>query len=111
MNQHRYEKEIEEILKKAGEKPSHEPSQSQDKPPRRRIALPRIAISYKIVLLAGIIAVAVAAVANVGGLYLFLAGVALLAGGYAMYYRAPRAAAGGSPSPRMWRGRYIDPDD
>ena len=122
MNQSRYEKEIEEILRKAGEETPGESPQGSGEPPRRRrrnsparrrVTLPRFAFGYKVVLLAGIVAIAVAALANIGGLYLFLVGVALLVAGYVMYYRAPRSGgvAGGAPSPRMWRGRRIDPDD
>lgn len=121
MSQQRYEKEIEEILKNSGANPPEQPS---DEPPEpssrrrrtssvRRISLRGAAISYKGVLLAGITLLVISAI--FGGLYLFLAGVALLVAGYVMYYRAPRSGGssggGSSAAPKMWRGRSIDPDD
>ena len=121
MSQQRYEKEIEEILKKSGAAPPEPPADEPTEPPprRRQIASPvrrislRNAISYKGVLLTGIALLVVSAI--FGGLYLFLGGVALVVAGYVMYYRAPRPgrgdAGGDSASPKMWRGRPIDPDD
>ena len=121
MSQQRYEKEIEEILKKSGAKPPEQPSQEPEEPPRRRrrrassgrrISLRSAAISYKGVLLAGVVLLVISAI--FGGLYSFLAGVALLVVGYVMYYRAPRSGGGGDSggtAPQIWRGRQIDPDD
>ena len=123
----RYQKEIEEILKKAGE-PAPAPEQQTESPgepapePRRRRrsmrqpqgnTLRRTSISYKHLLLAGVAVLVVSIF--FGGLPVFLIGAALLAGGYVMYYRAPRSSgrsrdAGGRP-PKMWRGRMIDPGD
>ncbi len=119
MNQRRYEKEIEDILKKAGEGPSEQPSHEPERRPRRRRlpAAPRrvwirsARLNYKAVLLAGLILLVIAIVIESGALYLFMAGAALLVGGYVMYYRAPRSGGGGSPAPKMWRGRPVDPDD
>jgi uncharacterized membrane protein YgcG len=131
MSQQRYEKEIEEILKNSGANPPEQPSDEPPEPSRRRrrtssvrrISLRGAAISYKGVLLAGITLLVISAI--FGGLYLFLAGVALLVAGYVMYYRAPRSGGssgggssgggssggGSSAAPKMWRGRSIDPDD
>ena len=123
----RYQKEIEEILKKAGE-PAPAPEQQPESPgepapeprPRRRSmrqpqgnALRRASISYKHLLLAGVAVLVVSIF--FGGLPVFLIGAALLVGGYVMYYRAPRSGRasgneGGRP-PKMWRGRMIDPGD
>ena len=123
----RYQREIEEILKKAGE-PAPAPEQQPESPgepapePRRRRrgmrqpqgnTLRRTSISYKHLLLAGVAVLIVSIF--LGGLPVFLIGAALLVGGYVMYYRAPRSGgrrrdAGGRP-PKMWRGRMIDPGD
>ena len=125
MNQNRYEKEIEDILRRAGERSPEQPGQEPEEPPRRRrrsasprrgIALRGAGLNYKTALLAGIVLLVVAMIIETGELYLFLAGVALLGGGYVMYYRAPRSGSGGGggdigSGPKMWRGRPIDPDD
>ena len=121
MDQNRYEKEIEEILKRAGEKPPEESSQKPGNPPRRRsssaprrLSLPGIRFNFKTVLLAAIILLIVAVIIETAALYVFLAGVVLLVLGYVMYYRAPRytgSSDGGSTSPKMWRGRPIDSDN
>lgn len=123
----RYQKEIEEILKKAGES-APAPEQQPESPgepapeprPRRRImrqpqgnTLRRTSISYKHLLLAGVAVLVVSIF--FGGLPVFLIGAALLVGGYAMYYRAPRSGRssgnGDGRPPKMWRGRMIDPGD
>ncbi len=126
----RYQKEIEEILKKAGESPPVEPPSEPNEPaaeptPRRRSmqqpqgkVFRRLSISYKHLLLLGVALLAVSIF--FGGLPMLLLGAALLAGGYVMYYRAPRtgrrggngrgSSEGGRP-PKMWRGRTIDPGD
>ena len=127
----RYQKEIEEILKKAGESPpEQQPDGPGEPPPERRpsrsqpshrgSAMRRVAISYKHLLLAGVGALIVSIF--IGGLPLFIIGAGLLVGGYVMYYRAPRSGGGGASNggsdggsegsaPKMWRGRIIDPDD
>ncbi len=125
----RYQKEIEEILKKSGESPSEqEPSGPGEPLPergsgrgrstRRALSVGRfMSFSYKRLLLAGVGALIVSIF--VGGLPLLLIGAGLLAAGYVMYYRAPRAGGGrggnsageGGRPPKMWRGRTIDPGD
>ena len=123
----RYQKEIEEILKKAGESaPAPEqqpesPGEPAPEPRRRRRSmrqpqgntLRRTSLSYKHLLLAGVAVLVVSIF--FGGLPVFLIGAALLVGGYVMYYRAPRAdkasGNGGGRPPKMWRGRMIDPGD
>ena len=125
----RYQKEIEEILKKAGE-PAPAPEQQPESPgepapeprPRRRgmrqpqgNALRRTSISYKHLLLAGVAVLVVSIF--IGGLPMFLIGAGLLVAGYIWYYRAPRSGGSGgskgsdSRPPKMWRGRMIDPGD
>ncbi len=120
----RYEKEIEEILQKAGEPPSRQQTSGPAEPPpepgprrsSRRGAIRRIATSYKYLLLAGV--GALIASIFLGGLPLFLIGAGLLAAGYVAYYRALRSGGrgntgndGGGREPKVWRGRTIDPDD
>ena len=125
MNQQRYEKEIEEILKQAGEQPQSSqphPSPAPGGPPgrgprrkrlpSRRFSLRQAGISYKLVLLAGVVLLFLTLFW--GQLFVFFIGLALLIAGYIMYYRAPRggSSGGAGPSgPKMWRGRPIDPDD
>ena len=126
MDQQRYEKEIEEILRRAGEQPQAEPPPLAPAPgdppkgqrprrsrrPFRGFSLRQVAIGYKPVLLAGIVLLVLTLFW--GQLFVFLAGLALLIVGYVMYYRAPRSAdvdGGGPAAPKMWRGRRIDPDD
>ena len=129
MNQQRYEKEIEEILKQAGDGPAPAPEPQRSPPQRRRpkpesspslgrwLAAKLAGTGYKAVLLLGISLLVISWFTD--GLYLFLAGVAFLLAGYIMYYRAPRVgrgggaglAGGGSSGPKMWRGRSIEPDD
>ena len=130
MDQQRYEKEIEEILKKAGEKPQAEQpppapapapggpprSPSRSRAPSRGFSLRQVRIGYKPVLLAGIALLVVTLFWS--QLFVFLVGLALLIAGYVMYYRAPRGGSRGSAggdagpaAPKMWRGRPIDPDD
>ena len=116
MAQQKYQKEIEEILEKAGEKPPEDPSRPPEETPRRRRPRPSgdagarsFRIKYQFVLAAGIALVLLGAIA--GWLYFFFAGVVLLVLGYVMYYRAPRVANGPTKAPRMWRGRSIDPED
>ena len=121
----RYEKEIEEILKNAGDSPTEErPSDpsgppperlpGRKDPPRRKRSVSRsLSLGYKHLLGAGIIAL----VASLffGGVPMLLIGAALLAAGYFVYYRAPRSGggngSGGRRSPKVWRGRTIDPGD
>ena len=120
MNQRRYEKEIEEILKRAGDDPRQDPSPGPGGPPRRRrnptptrlVSVRRLGASYKLLLLAGFVLLIVSYAAS--DVFVFLASLALIVAGYAVYYRAPRSSSGGGPSsagPKMWRGRPIDPDD
>ena len=128
MMTNRYQKEIEEILKKAGESPP-DPSperpgepppeslpQSRSQPSSQGRAVRRAAVSYKHLLLAGV-GVLIASI-FVGGLPMFLVGAGLLVAGYIWYYRAPRSGrggngrnSGGGRQPKMWRGRMIDPGD
>ena len=123
----RYEKEIEEILKKSGEPSSdRQPSVPGEPPPersrrRRRNLLPspgrgmlRAAISYKHLLLAGVGMLIISIF--IGGLPMFLIGAGLLVASYVLYYRAPRSGGGGGSNggeraPKMWRGRMIEPGD
>ena len=124
MSQQRYEKEIEDILEKAGSSPSPEPQRNLPPgppPPNRRrrtsysrvVSLLRAVTSYKGVLLLGIVLIVISSIS--GSLYLFLGGVAFLVAGYVMYYRAPRSGGGSgdeeSPTTKMWRGRSLDSDD
>ena len=132
MMTNRYQKEIEEILKKAGEPPpDQQPSGGPDEPPperrsRRRgspsaqgNATRRVAVSYKHLLLVGVGVLIVSIF--IGGLPVFLVGAGLLVAGYIWYYRAPRSGRSGNGSgsngnsggrpPKMWRGRMIDPGD
>lgn len=119
----RYQDEIEEILKKAGDLPdAPSPEAPNEKPPQqRRRGLGRIRQtgarrawppSYKHVLLAGI-ALLIASIFT-GGWPLFAAGSALLIAGYILYYRAPRPRPAPDSNHRptkMWRGRPINTDD
>ena len=123
----RYQKEIEEILKKAGEPPpEQQPEGSEEPPPERRPrrrgapsaqggATRRVAVSYKHLLLAGVVVLVISIF--VGGLPMLLVGAGLLVAGYIWYYRAPRSGrdggngSEGSRPPKMWRGRMIDPGD
>ena len=116
MDQQRYEKEIEEILERAGAAPPEEPRPGPgNAPPRRRRPRSpgggprRLSVKYQYVLFGGIGMVLLGAI--FGWLYLFFAGVAMLVLGYVMYYRAPRTGSVESRAPRMWRGRTIDPED
>ena len=125
MSQQRYEKEIEEILKQAGETPQAEqptlpptPSGPPKEPRRRRIpsrgfSLRQVSFGYKPVLLSGIVLLLLTLFWS--QLFVFLIGLALLIAGYVMYYRAPRggsAGGGAGPAaPKMWRGRRIESDD
>ncbi len=124
MDRERYEREIEEILEKAGEKPSDQSRREpRGEPPRRRrsgasgggLRLP--SLKYNHLLLAGIGLVLLVGIRlmlvgpSLGWLYFFFAGVAMLVLAYVIYYRAPRARGGANRSPRMWRGRSIEPDE
>jgi hypothetical protein len=118
MGQQRYQKEIEDILERAGEQPPEEPWHAPDEAPRRRRALPsRLrgatvrhgGFKYQYALLAGIGLIVIGAIFQ--WLYFFFAGLALLVAGYVMYYRAPRTSGGAPRRPQMWRGRSIEPDD
>ena len=124
----RYEKEIEEILKNAGESPQEEPPSAPGGPsperrtgrsgaarrtPTRKARRP-LAVSYKHLLGAGIVVLILSMF--FGGLFMLLIGAALLAAGYVVYYRAPRSgggvsSGGGRRQPKVWRGRTIDPGD
>ena len=126
MNQRRYEKEIEEILRKAGDGPQQAPPPEPGEPggpPRRRrgasvarrASMRRLRADYKVLLLGGFVLLIVSYAAS--NAFVFLASLALLVAGYVVYYRAPRSSGGGggsygsSAGPKMWRGRPIDPDD
>ena len=122
----RYEKEIEEILKNAGESPPQDASPGPETgPPKRqpqrrdprgrpRAASRSLALNYKHLLGAGFIVLIVSLF--FGGLPLLLIGAALLVAGYVVFYRAPRTGGGvssrtGGRAPKVWRGRTIDPGD
>lgn len=121
----RYEKEIEEILKNAGESASDQSRsgapqppperQPQGDPPRRPNPGRRtLAFNYKHLLGAGIIVLIISLF--FGGLPMLLIGAALLVAGYYVYYKAPRSGGGsggggGRRTPKVWRGRTIDPGD
>ena len=122
MNQQRYEKEIEEILKKTGDDTGREQQPESGGPPRRRsgmslgrtVSMRRVGINYKALLLAGLSVLIVSYVMD--NSFVFLAALALLVAGYVFYYRAPRATgagvgSGGAAGPKMWRGRPVDPED
>ena len=124
----RYQKEIEEILKKAGESPPEQQPEAPGEPPperrprrrsqpsSQRTSIRRASISYKHLLLAGVGVLIISIF--IGGLPMFLIGAGLLVAGYIWYYRAPRSGGGNSSNgsggvrpPKMWRGRMIDPGD
>ena len=123
----RSQKEIEEILKKAGESPPEQQPESPGEPPQERrprrrsqpssqgTSIRRASVSYKHLLLAGVGVLVVSIF--IGGLPMFLIGAGLLVAGYIWYYRAPRSGgsggngSGGGRPPKMWRGRMIDPGD
>ena len=115
----RYQDEIEEILKKAGDLPAPpSPDAPNEKPPQRGRRLRQTgarrawSLNYKHALLAGI-AILIASIFT-GGWPVFAAGAALLIAGYILYYRAPRPrpAPGSATRPtKMWRGRPITTDD
>ena len=122
----RYEKEIEEILKNAGESPPESMpggpgAEPPKRPPQRRVPRGKsrtgsrsLTFNYKHLLVAGFILLIVSLF--FGGLPLLLVGAALLVAGYVVYYRAPRTGSGtggrtGGRAPKMWRGRTIDPGD
>ena len=117
MSRQRYEKEIEEILEKAGAGPDEQPKQGGGRNPQRRRgsqapqrgqSTRHLALKYQYALIAGIVLIVLGAVA--GWLYFFFAGLALVVAGYVIYYRAPRGNSGASRSQRMWRGRPMDHD-
>ena len=121
----RYQDEIEEILKKAGDLPSSDEAPGQtttpaiQRGPRLRLRRPPATrnLTYKPVLLTGLALLLI----NIlwASLPLFLTGAALITAAYILYYRAPRSATRPNPngnnttrpSPKTWRGRPIDPDD
>ena len=118
MSRQRYEKEIEDILEKAGEVPAENQQQGTARAPQRRRGsqAPRretsarhFGLKYQYALIAGIVLIVLGAVA--GWLYFFLAGLVLVVAGYVIYYRAPRGSPGVSRTQQMWRGRRIDPED
>lgn len=117
MSRQRYEKEIEEILEKAGAGPTDRQQQGSGRSPQRRRGSPapqkgqssrHFGLKYQYALIAGIVLIVLGAV--MGPLYLFLAGLVLVVAGYVIYYRAPKGGPGPSRSQRMWRGRPIDPE-
>jgi hypothetical protein len=115
MSRQRYEKEIEEILANAGESAPPSPERNSEDPPRRRDRTPstgprvpggRFGLKYQYPLLAGIVLILIGAFLHWP--YFFFAGLALVALGYILYYRAPRGGQGSSRTPRAWRGRSMD---
>ena len=114
MSQERYQREIEEILENAGEKPPAQPPEGPEEAPRRRRRIPTIPRSagpsqagsrYRYVLLAGIGLLVISYFLS--WIYFFFAGLALIVAAYVMYYRAPRPSGGTASVPRMWRGRSV----
>lgn len=117
MSRQRYEKEIEEILERAGEAPDEQPRQSSGRASQRRRGSPapqrgqstrHFGLKYQYALIAGIVLIVLGAVMS--WLYFFLAGLALVVAGYVIYYRAPKGSPGTQRSQQMWRGRPMDPD-
>lgn len=106
----RYQREIEEILEEAGERPPARPPK-RARPPRRRPA--RRERGYSLVptpgriAFAGAAAIAAALALNLldaPGATIFLwAGVALLVAAYAAYFMKPRRTV-----ERRWRGQLMD---
>lgn len=122
MSRQRYEKEIEDILKKASAGPAEPPQQDSDRAhlvsrrgrrgapsPGREPAARHFGLKYQYALIAGIVLIVLGAVMN--WLYFFLAGLVLVVAGYVIYYRAPRGGSGQQRTQKMWRGRSIDPGD
>ena len=119
----RYQDEIEEILKKAGDLPSSSEAPGQtnapnNRGPRLRLRRPPATrnLTYKPLLLTGLALLLI----NLlwASLPLFLTGAALITAAYILYYRAPRSPRrpnpnhdNPSPQTKTWRGRPIDPDD
>ena len=117
MSRQRYEKEIEEILERAGEAPDEQPKQGSGRTPQRRRGSPatkresstrHFALKYQYALIAGIVLIVLGAVMS--WLYFFLAGLVLVVLGYIVYYRAPKGGSGTQRTQQMWRGRTIDRD-
>ena len=118
MSRQRYEKEIEEILEKAGATSDEPPKQGGGRAPQRRRGSPsprrgpssrHFGLKYQYALIAGIVLILVGAVAQ--WLYFFFAGIALVVIGYIIYYRAQKGSPGTSRAQQVWRGRPIEPDD
>lgn len=121
MSRQRYEREIEDILERAGEAPDEQPKQGSGRasqrrrgspPPQRGQSVRHFGLKYQYAMIAGIVLIVLGAVMN--WLYFFVAGLVLVAVGYIIYYRAPRGSSGSDSTGRtrqMWRGRSIDPDD
>ena len=117
MSRQRYEKEIDEILKRAGEAPDEQPRQGSGQDAQRRHGSPpaqreksvrHFGLRYQYLLIAGIVLIVLGAVMD--WLYFFVAGLALVAAGYVIYYRAPKGSPGTQRTRQMWRGRPMDPD-
>ena len=117
MSRQRYEKEIEEILEKAGAAPDEQPKQGGGRASQRRRGSPapqrgqsarHFGLKYQYALIGGIVLIVLGAVMN--WLYFFLAGLALVVVGYVIYYRAPKGNPGTQRNQQMWRGRPIDRD-
>lgn len=118
MSRDRYEKEIEEILKQAGEGPSQPPQPQEQEQPRHRRQRRRVErspvafrgrVNYRAALVAGVSLIVVAAILN--WMYFLLAGILLVGFGYYLYYRSAGSTSSGNRTPRMWRGRSIEPDE
>ena len=117
----RYQDEIEEILKKAGDlpdaptSPDNAPNQNPP-PPHQRLRqaaanLRQGPITYKHALISGL-AILLTSIFW-GGLPMLLTGAALIITGYILYYRAPRRppTSNQRPPTKTWRGRPLNPDD
>ena len=118
MSRQRYEREIEDILERAGEAPDEQPGKTSGRAPQRRRGSPspqrgqsvrHFGLKYQYALIAGIVLILVGAVAQ--WLYFFFAGLALVVAGYIIYYRAPKGSSRTQRTQQMWRGRPIDPDE
>ena len=113
----RYEKEIEEILGRAGA-PGARPAADYGLPTLlARFAAHRLGRAGRLssgrVMAAGlamvIASLAVSRAAEDAGQAVLVAGLSALAAGYGLAF-VPGAAAGSRLSPRIWRGRPIEPD-
>ena len=118
MNRQRYEKEIEDILAKAGEKTPEQPDHTSEdtQVPRRRSSSQgrgrtargfRLKFQYPLMVGIGLIVFG----AILHWLYFFAAGLVLVAAGYLIYYRSPRGGPKVDRTSQVWRGRSVEPDD